>query len=257
MQQHLESHIKPLMDRYPALGVILDEAGIGCTVCSLGTCKIKDILEIHDLDTAQTRALLQRMGEVIHEGRPFEIPAIERTPAPPKAAFCPPIQRMVQEHTFILRLIALLPALGEALRTDFEAARPHVEKALDFVRTYADRYHHAKEEDILFGFFEQGSDILQVMLDDHQQGRAHVRAVAKALETSDADEAATHLLAYGELLKSHIQREDTILYPWMDRSLTDRQVGQLFSRCMAVEKEFGATPAEQEAVVTELEAALA
>ena len=256
MQRHLDSHIKPLRDQFPALGGILEEAGIGCTACSMGTCRISDILEIHDLDTAHTQALLQKMGEVIYQGNPFQVPPIERKQAAPKAAFCPPIQRMVVEHTFILRVIALLPSLVAALRHDFEAARPTADQALDFIRTYADRYHHAKEEDILFRFFEQGSDILQVMLQDHQDGRAHVRGTAEALESRNLHEAERHLLAYGELLKSHIQREDTILYPWMDRSLSDRQVGQLYSQCQEVDRGFGKIPFEQEAVVAELEAVL-
>ncbi|MDP2876632.1 MAG: hemerythrin domain-containing protein [Holophaga sp.] len=255
MQRVLERHIKPLMIEFPTLGAILEEAGIGCTSCTLGTCRILDILEIHDLDTVQIQSLLQKMGTVIYQGAPFQIPTIERKVSAPKA-FCPPIQRMVVEHTFILRVIALLPRLVIALRTDFEAARPMADQTLEFIRTYADRYHHAKEEDILFRFFEQGSDILKVMLQDHEDGRGHVRAVAMALENSDLAMAEQHLLAYGELLKSHIQREDTILYPWMDRTLSDRQVGQLFAQCSVVEREFGETPAMQESMVTRLEALL-
>ncbi|MFZ1613656.1 MAG: hemerythrin domain-containing protein, partial [Holophaga sp.] len=172
------------------------------------------------------------------------------------ASFCPPIQRMVVEHTFILRVIALLPRLIHALRQDFESALPLAIRTLEFVRTYADRYHHAKEEDILFRFFEQGSDILGVMLQDHQDGRAHISAVAAALAARQIEDVEAHLLAYGELLKSHIQREDTILYPWMDRTLTDREVGHLFSQCSAVERDFGTVPAMQERIVTDLELAL-
>ncbi|MBK8794336.1 MAG: hemerythrin domain-containing protein [Holophaga sp.] len=256
MRMHLESHIKPLMEQFPALGSVLEKAGIGCTSCTLGTCRIQDILEIHDLDTAQIQTLLQEMGEVIYQGAPFQIPPITRKPAAPKATFCPPIQRMVVEHTFILRVIALLPRLIHALRQDFESALPLAIRTLEFVRTYADRYHHAKEEDILFRFFEQGSDILGVMLQDHQDGRAHISAVAAALAARQIEDVEAHLLAYGELLKSHIQREDTILYPWMDRTLTDREVGHLFSQCSAVERDFGTVPAMQERIVTDLELAL-
>lgn len=256
MQQHLDSHIKPLMEQFPALGGILDEAGIGCTSCSLGTCRVQDILEIHDLDTEQTQTLLGKMGAVIFGDRPFHLPPIQRKVAAPKAAFCPPIQRMVVEHTFILRVIALVPGLVEALRQDFAKGRPLADRVLEFIRTYADRYHHAKEEDILFKFFDQGSDILQVMLRDHQDGRAHVGAAAAALNIEDLEAIAHHLHAYGELLKSHIQREDTILYPWMDRTLSDHHVGQLFSQCMAVERQFGTIPAEQEKAVQAMELAL-
>lgn len=256
MREQLERHIKPLMEEHPSLGALLERAGIGCATCSLGTCRVRDILEIHNLDETQTRQLLQAMGEVIYGGEPFEVPEVPRQVAPPKAAFCPPIARLVEEHTYIKRLIACLPALVVALRADGGAARPLAERVLEFIRIYADRYHHAKEEDILFGFLDPDAEVLQVMLQDHADGRAHVKAVAQGLADGDWDAVEQHLQAYGMLLTGHIQREDTILYPWIDRTLSDRQVGQLFSACREVEKNFGAVPAEQEAFVKDLESKL-
>lgn len=253
MKAHLESNIKDLLAGHPALGATLASAGIGCTTCSLGTCRIKDILEIHNLDTESTRVLLTRMGEVLYPGLPFEVPLLERKALPAKGGFCPPIARLVQEHTHILRFISLIPELVRTLEQDPDAGLALVARGLIFIRNYADRYHHAKEEDILFGFFATGSEILQVMLEDHGHGREHGAEMAAGLEQSDPGRVATHLQAYGELLRGHIQREDTILYPWMDRTLTMREVGELYARCAEVEARFGQGPKEQEAWVAALE----
>jgi len=253
VHSHLEQPIKDLMERHPDLGGILSQAGIGCTTCSLGTCKVKDILEIHNLDSAQAQGLLTRMGEAIYGGEPFEVPRIERRAAPVRSAFCPPIARMVEEHTHILAVIATLPSLVAALRRDLPGTRPQAEEALDFIRNYADRYHHAKEEDILFGYFDPESEILKVMLQDHDEGRSHVRAAGAALETGDLDLAEGHLLAYGELLRGHIQRENEILYPWMDRTLSMQQVGELYARCAEVERAFGELPKAYEHVAASLQ----
>lgn len=257
MRDHLQQHIKPLMETHPALGPVLTSAGIGCTTCSLGTCRIQDILEIHNLDAEATRSLLQAMGEVIHAGRPFEVPDLPRKAAPTKASLCPPIARMVEEHTYILRVIACLPALGLKLQQDFDTALPWVRGTLDFIRTYADRYHHAKEEDLLFTLHATDSDVLRVFRQDHIEGRGLVAATTAALDARDPEMALRALSAYGTLLSGHIQREDTILFPWLDRCLTDRQVGQLFQACAGVEQGFGDLPARMEAFVGELEAALA
>ena len=246
MRDYLEQPIKDLMQRHPGLGDILGEAGVGCTTCSLGTCKVRDILEIHNLDTAQARELLTRMGRAIHGDAPFEMPSIERKAAPPRSAFCPPIARMVEEHRRILQVIAALPSLVAALRLDPARNRPTAERALDFIRHYADRYHHAKEEDILFGYFDPQSEILQVMLQDHEEGRAHVQAAAEALAAGELDRLEDHFSAYGELLKGHIQREDEILYPWMDRTLSTREVGELYARCAEVDRAFGEGPGGHE-----------
>jgi len=129
-----------------------------------------------------------------------------------------------------------------------------VERCLEFIRTYADRYHHAKEEDLLFAYFDRDSDILRAMCGDHAEGRDHVRNVVEAMAARDLARVDYHLRAYGELLAGHIQREDTILYPWMDRSLSTRQVGELYSACLEVDRRFGTDPAEQEAFVRELDA---
>ncbi len=254
MREQLDRNIKELMDQHPALGGVLEAAGIGCTSCSLGACRVKDILEIHDLDTARTQALLQRMGEVIYGSAPFEVPVLERKASEPRASFCPPIARMVEEHVWIKRLLARIPDLLAALGRDWAGTAPQVERCLEFIRSYADRYHHAKEEDLLFAYFDRDSDILRAMCGDHAEGRDHVRNVAEALAVSDVARVEHHLRAYGELLAGHIQREDTILYPWMDRRLSTRQVGELYSACLEVERRFGTGPAEQEAFVRELEA---
>jgi len=257
MQTQLNLSIQSLITSFPSLGDLLAEAGIGCTTCSLGSCRVKDILEIHNLDDAQSRSLLEGMGRVIYGGAPFEVPVIERKAEPARGAFCPPIARMVEEHTYILRVIACLPTLVAALRADLPGAGELAPCVLDFIRQYADQYHHAKEEDILFGFFEGHADILGVMVQDHREGRAHVQAADLALQARDIEAFSKRLEAYGQLLTGHIQREDHILYPWMDRSLSMRQVGELFGRCQDVERRFEAVAKAQESFVAVLESRLA
>jgi hemerythrin-like domain-containing protein len=99
-----------------------------------------------------------------------------------------------------------------------------------FIRNYADKFHHAKEEEILFKSFDENLDILKVMHEDHEKARGHARAIEEAVKTKDRQAAAKHLIAYQELLTEHIRKEDEVLYPWMDGKLSTRQVGDLFSK---------------------------
>ena len=48
-----------------------------------------------------------------------------------------------------------------------------------------------------------------------------------------------NLLSYRELLSGHIKKEDEILYPWFDRNLTTRQIGEISSRFFDVESRIG------------------
>jgi hemerythrin-like domain-containing protein len=141
-------------------------------------------------------------------------------------------QVMVEEHQLILRMIALL----EQNTAHLEAGRFYnwdfYLDAVDFIRNYADRFHHAKEEDVLFvalvknGMPEKRSPIEAMHL-EHEQGRAHVRALKTAAKKARAGELgqeailAEHARGYADLLRGHIEKEDTILYPLAERVLPD------------------------------------
>jgi len=49
MEAYLNRSIKEVMTAFPAVEKILDEYGIGCGPCAVGSCLLKDIVEIHNL----------------------------------------------------------------------------------------------------------------------------------------------------------------------------------------------------------------
>ncbi len=234
-------YIKDLITAYPTIGDVLSTAGIGCVTCSVGTCLLKDVVSIHNLSEKQEQGLFGAIAAVVFPGRTMELPRMERKLSTPAAArLAPPIQSMVNEHMRIKRVLAVLPALGARLRAGLdEEVRLAVGQAVGFVRQYADRFHHAKEEDVLFKFFDARLDVLAVMYKEHEIGRGYVRSALAALEQGDAAGTADNLEAYGALLREHIRKEDEILYPWMNRELTDKQVGHLFAACSKVDESFG------------------
>ncbi len=228
---YLERNIRTLLDEYPALGDVLSGYGIGCVTCAVGTCALKDIVQYHYLPDEQMRELMHRMAMIIDPDGVVELPA---GPAPsaqaaPRAiSYSPPMKALVQEHTLIKRWLALIPDVLARIDLESEADRQTILEGIDYIRTYADRFHHAKEEDILFKHFEDGQEIIRVMLEDHTTGRNHVQGMLAAVEARDAAQLAAHLLGYRALLTEHIRKEDEILYPWMDHQLSTAQVGELF-----------------------------
>jgi hemerythrin-like domain-containing protein len=141
-------------------------------------------------------------------------------------------QVMVDEHKLILRMIALVEKNTELLEQGKFRNWQFYLDAVDFIRNYADRFHHAKEEDVLFveliknGMPEKQSPI-EAMHMEHDQGRAHVRAIEdaaqKALdaETGQAAIIAENAKGYAALLRGHIEKEDDILYPLAERVLPE------------------------------------
>jgi len=210
------------------------------------------------LDT-QESALLGRVAGVVFPGRTVAIPLLPRAAVRAAAGphrFSPPLRELVEEHTVIKRLIAQLPRLTAGLAGRIgPQRRTALLDAIEVIRNFADRFHHAKEEDLLFPLFDQNSDVMAAMRAEHETGRGHVRAAAAAIEAGNGAIVAERLAAYAALLTEHIRKEDEILYPWMDRSLTDSQIGQLFARFRDVDARFGERPAEDRARVDRLERA--
>jgi hemerythrin-like domain-containing protein len=134
-----------------------------------------------------------------------------------------------------------------------EQGRQLIIDGIDFIRSYADKYHHAKEEEILFKYFDENLDIIKAMQQDHENARARVRAMLEAVDGKDKETIAENLNAYRELLTDHIKKEDEILYPWMDRNLSITQIGELFSKFSGKDEELSDTPGKYEAFINKLE----
>jgi hemerythrin-like domain-containing protein len=128
-------------------------------------------------------------------------------------------------------------------------------ETVDFIRGYADRFHHMKEEDILFDYTDRQAEIVQVILQDHERAREIVRAIVRAVQEDNCDDLCANLLSYRELLTEHITKEDEVLYPYIDRGLTTSQVGEIFRRFEEVESELADDiPQRYEQFITSLAA---
>ncbi len=161
-------------------------------------------------------------------------------------------QALVNEHTLILRMITLLernaPRTADGTYINWQFYLDGV----DFIRNYADRFHHAKEEDVLFealvknGMPRDNSPVA-AMLMEHDQGRAFVATMETAALAALAGKAgqegviAQNALAYAELLRGHIDKEDEILYPLAERVIPDTMRDAIIEGYAAAEAK---TPAD-------------
>ncbi|MGD0282959.1 MAG: hemerythrin domain-containing protein [Dissulfurispiraceae bacterium] len=256
MEKYLSRGVKEVITEFPAIGAILDEYHIGCTLCGVGTCLLKDIVQVHNLPPEDERVLMARISRVIYPDRDIKIPAMQRkccSAVPQEIKYSPPMQGLVYEHTVIKRVLAMIPVIIEDLDVSRVEDRALVLGTIDFIRSYADRYHHAKEEDILFKEFDENLEMVKVFNEDHRIGRGHVKAILDALVTADNVSVREHFMGYRELLTGHIRREDEVLYPWMDRNLSTSQIGRLFSRFTSVDSQFRDVSEKQESFVRTLE----
>ena len=157
---------------------------------------------------------------------------------------------LVEEHRLIERGLDCLKVLVRAARRDGRLEAAPATEALALVREFADRCHHTKEEDRLFLSMErQGlprdGGPLAVMLDEHESGRGHVRAMADRLERAalgDGDALgafAKHASALDDLLREHIAKENGVLFPMADELLEGAPAEALLADFRRIESDAG------------------
>jgi hemerythrin-like domain-containing protein len=135
-----------------------------------------------------------------------------------------PTETLMKEHRLIEKVLGVLATLATNAGVG-TLDRARAGEVLTFLREFADRCHHGKEEQHLFpqlaihGYGPETGPVA-VMLAEHEQGRACIRLMTAALaEGSDglASKQFAHAgREYVALLLSHIQKEDQVLFRLAD-----------------------------------------
>lgn len=133
-----------------------------------------------------------------------------------------------REHENILNVTERVLAECDRIEAGESLNKNFFEKVILFIRNYADGYHHAKEEDVLFkAMLESAHNMhcnpIPVMLREHDAGRAYVKGMVTALENNRNEELVQNARGYCYLLQNHIYKEDNVLYPMAEKALEDDQ----------------------------------
>jgi hemerythrin-like domain-containing protein len=140
-----------------------------------------------------------------------------------------PIGPLMIEHRLIERMIDVMREELGIFEREKKLDPEFLEMAVDFIRTYADRCHHGKEEDILFRELggkklkDEHRHIMEELVEEHRWGR---KMTAKLVEANrryiegDRDAMPTVTDCMRSLIQfypKHIEKEDKHFFiPCMD-----------------------------------------
>ena len=131
-----------------------------------------------------------------------------------------PVAPLMIEHRLIERMIKLMDAEINSIKQNNHPNIDFINTAIDFIRTYADKLHHGKEEDILFKdlakkrLSAEHKKIMDELIQEHVLGRSKVKKLIEARSRYIRGEkiAVKEMLENMEILAKfypkHIEKED-------------------------------------------------
>jgi hemerythrin-like domain-containing protein len=137
--------------------------------------------------------------------------------------------------------------IAENIRNDKRVDTNDIEKIVDFLKTFADKCHHGKEENALFpALVEAGipkeNGPVGVMLHEHTIGRGFIKEISTSTEkyrtgNSESIQLIEKSLSnYINLLQNHIQKEENILFPMAEKVLSIMKQNEVFEQFEKIEE---------------------
>lgn len=152
-------------------------------------------------------------------------------------------QDLIHEHKAILIALNVIEKMYERIQNDKEVNYKDIEDIIEFLKVFADKCHHGKEEGFLFPALEEvgiknQNGPIGVMLAQHKQGREFIKQMQESIlnKTINKNAFVTSASSYVFLLRNHIEKEDTVLFPLSDTKLAASKQKELLKDFEGLEK---------------------
>ncbi len=149
-----------------------------------------------------------------------------------------PVDILVDEHELIKSFINIQWSALSRLKEDVKPSREFYEKSVRFIKTFADKFHHFKEEDTMFRMLaeKENGEIdaqVEILKHQHERGRNFVAKIASSIPGyAKGNEIAINnilenVAAYCSLLGRHIHMEDCSFFPLAEQELSEEEQAYL------------------------------
>lgn len=146
-----------------------------------------------------------------------------------------PIEILVEEHNLILRGLDLLTTAAEKIVRNQNPPREFFEKAMRFTLDFTNKFHHYKEEIVMFGLLAEKKEgeidaELERLRSQHAALHDYMNQISQSLDAYgkniDAEVRRLHraLSEYIETLRRHIHAENKIFYPLVVKTLSEDEM---------------------------------
>ncbi len=144
------------------------------------------------------------------------------------------------EHRLIEKVLAVIKKkLNDLSKDNFDPL--FIDTVVDFIRVYADRTHHGKEEDILFKELEkknvvkEDTVLMNDLIEDHKQARKKVKELVeynnefKKGNKNDFNGIIEILKWLISFYPAHIKREDDTFFPDTEKYFSKEELDKMLN----------------------------
>jgi hemerythrin-like domain-containing protein len=153
-----------------------------------------------------------------------------------------PVDTLEGEHRVIQSVLDAMEREAAAIQAGHPLRKQFWLEVSDFLEHFADGYHHAKEEDLLFpvlaerGIAEEGGPI-GCMKHEHVEGRSLRQQIQDAATDGDAGAVVTAAREFVFLLREHIDKEEMVLFRLARQILNAKKEAALEESFARVQRE--------------------
>jgi len=145
------------------------------------------------------------------------------------------------EHRLIEKMLNITNKELDIIQKNRNLNSIFIDTIVDFIRTYADRTHHGKEEDILFKELERKNinrndkKIMQELVEEHINARKVVKELVEANnkynngDLKSIDMIIEKLSFLIKFYPEHILKEDKIFFPDTEKYFTDNELNNILN----------------------------
>lgn len=151
------------------------------------------------------------------------------------------------EHRLIEEMIEIIKKETAKIKKTKRVNPLFVDTAVDFIRIYADRTHHGKEEDILFRecakkkMTEEDTKVMNELIEEHKFGRKTVGELVAAKEHYVEGKDTLNLIVEKfdilvDFYPRHIEKEDKNFFPNSEKYFTESELQNMLKEFWGFDK---------------------
>lgn len=152
-----------------------------------------------------------------------------------------PRGQLMIEHRLIEKMLKIASQEVAVIKKERKVDPLFISTVVDFIKIYADRTHHGKEEDILFVELEKKNlssndrKIMAELVHEHVVARGIVKELVEANEalsngnTKSIDIIVEKLTFLIDFYPVHIAKEDKVFFPDTEKYFSEKELAEMLN----------------------------